>query len=55
MKILYDGLSIDNLPHVRLGIDIDGRKITLVATEEDRETKEITVIGCAHFDAKNVI
>lgn len=55
MKILYEDESINSLPHVRLGIDIDGRRITIIATEEGRETKEITVIGCAHFDAKNVI
>lgn len=55
MKILYDGNSIHNLEHVRLGIDIDGHTITLIATEEDNETKQITVIGTAQFNAKKVI
>lgn len=55
MKILYEGNSIHNLEHVRLGIDIDGRKITIVAIEEDNETKETTVIGHAQFIAKKII
>lgn len=55
MKILIDNSSIHLLENVRLGIDIDGNRITIVATEEDSKTKEITVIGCAQFDAKRPI
>ena len=52
MRILFEKDTIGSLLHVRLGIDIIGREITLIATEEDSETKEITVIGTAKFKAK---
>lgn len=52
MRILFEKDAIGSLPHVRLGIDIAGREITLVAMEEDGETKEITIIGTAKFKAK---
>ena len=55
MRILFEKDTIGSLPHVRLGIDIIGREITLVATEEDSETKEITVIGTAKFKAKKTL
>ena len=55
MKILIDNSSIHLLENVRLGIDIDGNRITIVVTEEDSKTKEMTLIGCAQFDAKKVI
>lgn len=55
MKILCDLESIHNLPHVRLGIDVDHTIITIVAVEEDRESKQQTVIGQAQFKARKVI
>lgn len=55
MKILCDLETIHNLPHVRLGIDIDHTIITIVAIEEDRESKEQTLIGQAQFKARKVI
>lgn len=55
MRILFEKDTIGNLPHVRIGIDITGREITLVATEEDSETKEITIIGTAKFNAKKTL
>lgn len=51
MRILFEKDTIGSLPHVRIGVDIVGREITIIATEEDSETKEITVIGTAKFKA----
>ena len=55
MKILCELDTIHNLPHVRLCIDIDHTLITIVATEEDRESKQQTIIGLAQFEAKKII
>ena len=55
MKILIDSSSIHLLEHVRLGIDIDGNRVTIIAMEEDSKTNKLTLIGCAQFDAKNSI
>lgn len=55
MKILIDNSSIHLLENVRLGIDIDGNRVTIVAMEEDSKTEEMTLIGRAQFDAKKVI
>lgn len=55
MKILCDLDTIHHLPHVRLGIDIDHTTITIVAVEEDRESKQQTIIGQAQFEARKVI
>lgn len=51
MKFLLEKEVIGSLPHVRIGVDIVGREITIIATEEDSETKETTVIGAAKFKA----
>ena len=55
MKILIDNSSIHLLENVRLGINIDGNRVTIVAMEEDSKTNKLTLIGCAQFDAKNSI
>lgn len=44
MRFLLEKEVIGSLPHVRIGVDIVGREITIVAVEEDSETKETTVI-----------
>lgn len=51
MRFLLEKEVIGSLPHVRIGVDIVGREITIVAVEEDSETKETTVIGTAKFKA----
>lgn len=55
MRILFEKDTTGSLPHVRIGVDIIGREITLVAMEEDSETKEITIIGTAKFNAKKTL
>jgi len=55
MKILIDNSSIHLLENVRLGIDIDGNRVTIVAMEEDSKTNKLTLIGYAQFDANKFI